>query len=428
MKPNIKLTGIIIIFLSVYYFSACQSKHDNAVTPKDTAVKMDSLSSENKKNDYLFSLYVGAQKNLFNGKENKALDTLDYILREATTDNKKDIQSAVHNLLSRYYESKNDIKKALYHNKIVHDLRLNRKDIPSNNLIRAILFEKINQPDSVEYYAKLAQMGNDTYVADVAYTLLRNLEMERGNDTKAFLYQKNITDLYNNLESNINSAALQQKYKQEQLTNENNMLKIKQKEKDIVLLTIIIIIILVSAGLYILYLRQKRLRDQREMQINEELLRNKALQLEQENLLLRQNEEISRLREKESLLRESLIRRINLFRKLPSISGQDNTDKISDETTNRKIFFTQVEWNELFRGIDEVYPGFCERLKQRFPDLDEDDIRFCCLVKINVNLQDLSDIYCLSKAAITKKKYRIKKDKLGICDATASLDDCLKEL
>ena len=61
-------------------------------------------------------------------------------------------------------------------------------------------------------------------------------------------------------------------------------------------------------------------------------------------------------------------------------------------------------------------------------DLDEDDIRFCCLVKINVNLQDLSDIYCLSKAAITKKKYRIKKDKLGICDATASLDDCLKEL
>lgn len=408
--------------------SACNTKHDQAVIINEEAVRTDSLSPENKKNEYLFSLYKSAQTNLFNENENKALDTLEYILKEATADDKKDIQSAVHNLLSRYYESKNDIKKALYHNNVVHDLRINRKDIPSNNLIRAILFEKINQPDSVEYYAKLAQMGNDTYVADVAYTLLRNLEMERGNDTKAFLYQKNITDLYNNLESNINSAALQQKYKQEQLTNENNMLKIKQREKDIMLLTIIIIIILVSASLYILYLRQKRLRDQREMQINEELLRNKAFQLEQENLLLKQNEEISRLREKESLLRESLIRRINLFKKLPSISGEDNSDKINDETGSKKIFFTQAEWNELFRGIDEVYPGFCERLKQRFPDLDEDDIRFCCLVKINVNLQDLSDIYCLSKAAITKKKYRIKKDKLGICDATASLDDCLKEL
>jgi hypothetical protein len=428
MKPFINLTIISIIILSVLSFSACHSKPENAKTNKETELQTDSLPVENKKSEYLFSLYKLSQTYFNKGNDNKALELLNKILKEAEADGKKDIQSAVHTALSRYYESKNDIKKALYHNKIVHDLRINRKEIPSVNLIRAIMFYKINQPDSVEYYAKLALMGNDTFVADVAYTLLRDLEIERGNDMKAFLHQKNITELFNNLESNISSAAMQQKYKQEQLTNENNRLKIKQREKDIVLLTIIIIIILVSAGFYILYLRQKRLRDQREMQINEELLRNKAYQLEQENLLLKQNEEISRLREKESLLRESLIRRINLFKKLPSISGQENSDKINDETSSRKIFFTKVEWDELFKGIDEVYPGFCERLKQRFPDLDEEDIRFCCLVRINVNLQDLSDIYCLSKAAITKKKYRIKKDKLGICDATASLDDCLKEL
>ena len=61
-----------------------------------------------------------------------------------------------------------------------------------------------------------------------------------------------------------------------------------------------------------------------------------------------------------------------------------------------------------------------------YPQLGDKEIGFCCLVKINVNIQDLSDIYCVSKAAITKRKYRIKTDKLGITDENISLDSFLK--
>lgn len=55
------------------------------------------------------------------------------------------------------------------------------------------------------------------------------------------------------------------------------------------------------------------------------------------------------------------------------------------------------------------------------------DILFCCLVKLKVNMQDLSDIYCVSKAAISKRKFRIKTEKLNIADENISIDMYLRD-
>lgn len=58
--------------------------------------------------------------------------------------------------------------------------------------------------------------------------------------------------------------------------------------------------------------------------------------------------------------------------------------------------------------------------------MTEKDLRFCCLVKLNVNMKDLSDIYCVSKAAISKRKFRIKTEKMNVTDEQLSLDDFLR--
>ena len=57
--------------------------------------------------------------------------------------------------------------------------------------------------------------------------------------------------------------------------------------------------------------------------------------------------------------------------------------------------------------------------------VDLKDIYFCCLVKINVSIKDLSDIYCISRTSVSKKKFRIKREKLGAEDSD-SLDDFLR--
>lgn len=57
--------------------------------------------------------------------------------------------------------------------------------------------------------------------------------------------------------------------------------------------------------------------------------------------------------------------------------------------------------------------------------LTDADITFCALLKQEVSIQDLANLYCVSKAAISKRKLRIKVDKIGIEDRACSLDEFL---
>lgn len=232
---------------------------------------------------------------------------------------------------------------------------------------------------------------------------------------------KNREQTTHHLESNISMASLQHEYESVRLRNENNELKIQQKEKDIVILAVLISVLISAAVVYFFWIQTKRKRER-------ERFIHKERELNNQNLLLKQQKEISVLREKEALLRESLFRRINLFDKIPSLRiGDMPESNITREDTYRKIRMTEDDWAELTKSVNEVYPHFTQHLQEQYPKLTNDDLGFCCLLKINVNLQDLSDIYCVSKSAITKRKYRIKTDKLQLVDDTTDLDTFLQK-
>lgn len=58
-----------------------------------------------------------------------------------------------------------------------------------------------------------------------------------------------------------------------------------------------------------------------------------------------------------------------------------------------------------------------------FSGIEHEGCVFCCLVKINVSIKDLSDIYCISRTSISRKKQRMKRDKLGLTENNETLDD-----
>lgn len=88
---------------------------------------------------------------------------------------------------------------------------------------------------------------------------------------------------------------------------------------------------------------------------------------------------------------------------------------------------TDNEWREIRVILDSNYDHFTTRLKQEFPALSVADINFCCLIKINVSLHDMSNIYCISRNSVSKKKLRMK-EKLGITsDEGISLDEYLQK-
>ena len=125
----------------------------------------------------------------------------------------------------------------------------------------------------------------------------------------------------------------------------------------------------------------------------------------QENIMLKQQEELSLLREKEAMLREKDARmREELFRRIRIVK---------DLEEGNRVHIADADWKDIHVMLESTYPGFLSKLKETFPLLTEKDINFCCLVKIRMSLQNMADVYNISINSISRRKLRLK-EKLGI--------------
>ena len=365
----------------------------------------------------IYSLLSLAEAYKYNKETEQSLETYMQGLDLIREREDRDMEAGILNIISGVYESDNRIEEALHYRNRSQEIKRNRQEVPAVNLYRAILFDKQNMHDSARHYAQLSIKGDNQYVADLAYAFLSKSEAKQGRYADALNLSKNSEQAFNTFLSGIHSDEMQQKYEKEKLENENNQLKIKQKEHQFYLLVSAFLLLLMLIVVYIIRVNSKRKSEKTAHE-------NRLLRLQQKNLLLKQQQEISALREKEAVLRESLFRKINFFNKIPSLNREEHSHHDKQE----KIKITPNDWQELINGIWDAYPEFLDKLKQHAPTLSDDDVRFCCLLKINVNMQDLADIYCVSKAAITKRKYRIKTEKFQIADNNLNLDTILQQI
>ena len=315
------------------------------------------------------------------------------------------------NLLNTSLERK-DFQTAQLYLRQLSAQRHSRHVIPHYFLLRGKSYAALNQVDSAKYYYQQAATSSSDFIAVEANALLFNLINEKEYPEQAFYIKQKENKIKDDIMTSTKAEIQRREYNELKLKNELYQLHLKQREKELWMLGIVTALLGVGFIVFFFYQKEKKKR------------------LQKENLLLHQEAELSGLREKEirlqnkeAELREALFRRIVFFRKLPSLHNDESQDEV---TSSRKIVVTDAEWIEVISVVNEAFDHFAARLEQTYPSLNNKDIGFCCLVKINVNIQDLSDIYCVSKAAITKRKYRIKTDKLGIMDENVSLDSFLK--
>ena len=265
--------------------------------------------------------------------------------------------------------------------------QMKRSDIPYVNLIEGDLWMELHQPDSaMRHYLIASETGND-YITSVAYERMALLMEEKQSLSSALDKHIQSIETKNNLRNGYTFQQDTRDFEALKMKNELNELKVKQQSYVIVILALGASILLLVGGFVIYLLHRKRNR------------------LVQENLILKQQEELSALREKEALLREKDARmREELFRRVRIENLQDgkHIQHISD-----------ADWKEIHLMLESTYPGFLTNLQQNFPTLAEKDINFCCLVKINMSLQNLADMYCISINSVSRRKLRLK-EKLGI--------------
>lgn len=300
--------------------------------------------------------------------------------------------------------------------------------VSRNFYLKAQAFEDLRQVDSALYYYRKAEQGYSPAIASLASSRLMHYYLSLHDVRKAFDSMKKSQLLDESLLSHIESEVDIAQFKRTQLENELYQIKLKRQQQQLWLLASLLGLVLLLAWIIFFYLRIKRERALAEVRLQNKKVEEEARILRYQNELLKKETEISLLREKEAWqmskvadLREALFRRLSFYSKLPSLQG----DRAAG--THEKIRLTDEEWKEITESVDAVFDDFTRRLHESFPSLTPKDVIFCCLVKLNVNMQDLSDIYFTSKAAISKRKFRLKTEKLGITDEHLSLDDFLKD-
>lgn len=93
------------------------------------------------------------------------------------------------------------------------------------------------------------------------------------------------------------------------------------------------------------------------------------------------------------------------------------------------LTLTDADIENLERLINECDNGLVDRLRELSPRLSAQDIALCCLLRLKVDKRNIAALLCVSDAALRKRKYRLRTDKLGgVMPEVDSLDELLDVL
>lgn len=157
----------------------------------------------------------------------------------------------------------------------------------------------------------------------------------------------------------------------------------------------------------------------------------KKSQFYQEEMRLIETRQQKELTEQNSLAREIANDYINILSNtalLESFLPEDERKyglkilkKIYDAVYGKKNF----PWEKAYKAISILYNNLPEKLRRQYPELDEAEIRICCLTYMEVNNTEIATIMRFKINTVQAKKSVIRK-KLGI-DGYGNIRDFIIE-
>ena len=86
-----------------------------------------------------------------------------------------------------------------------------------------------------------------------------------------------------------------------------------------------------------------------------------------------------------------------------------------------------ARWETLYSDADAVFDNFTVRLRGQFPALNEEDIRYCCMVRMHLSQAEIASVVCLEKDSVKKRLKRIRTEKLASAKGS-TLEEILSRL
>jgi len=311
-----------------------------------------------------------------------------------------------------YYQLGNYKKTFEYEHKALN-LCKNQDDSLRVRFDIAQTYSEANMLDSARcHFTSLLDelQGKDEFYELIINASLSDVEEKAGNYSKSLDYLKKYSALSSKVQSDnvfYNLKEVQSKYDYQLVVNE------KQK---IILYALSACLLLALIAIYFYH----------KSQVNKKLLadaKETVYQLDK----MAQN-----YNEKESSFRTVLLQHFNILKKVALIDGYSNSEeKKQGEKYVKKINSIvygqdELDWQQLYKTMNDLHSSFFDLLKEKYPQLDENEFRICCLSYAGFTNTEISIIMKLSINTVQMKRTSIRK-KIGIKETGGNIEEFLKK-
>lgn len=270
--------------------------------------------------------------------------------------------------------------------------------------------------DSAETVYRQIEPGDDVHLAYIVQSNLAKIALRRMGVKQV---EDDIDDAFEQIED-FYYKALEQKdqYYQETLRQEteNQQLEYRSQLYARTLLIVIIaaVIILLAVVLALRY-RIRMLRQQREFEQSK--LENELLMQEQEKQRLQQEAAhqktlLHQANEVVAFLQDFILERTEVMKKL-------------NQSGDSLITLNPHEWSEIERTLNAIDNNRFARIREQYPNMQEDDIRLCILTRLGLSNRTIGNIYCITISAVQHRKLKLKKDVFGESNPDITLEQIL---
>lgn len=396
-----------------------QFTQDEAITKFKEAIQA-FRKARNQKNEIISCINIG-NCFLIKSKNDSALYYYGEALKYADLYQLKKEQMSVRNNLSIAYQEMGNHDKSLYY---LREALTFASDDYEKTKIYLNLAKTSKDKDSISYYIQrsliLQQEEKDPYLSSSAYNVLSSLEEKNMNYKKALEYHKAYTNylatiLNQNKDNRV--SEIQKKYNFELIQNKYNKLTVQRLE-----IIVVFSICLLALALIALFYYRKSYKNKKAMLTAE----NAAI--ESENKALWLIEMSKSFNDKEASFRNILLHHFDILKKAALLEshlkkGDENQyfiKKINDIVYGQEA----LDWDVLYRTINNLYNGFFDKLRKKYPQLDETEFRICCLIYTQFSSSEIAVITQLSVNTIHMKRTSIRK-KIGI-EHSGNISDFLR--
>ena len=256
----------------------------------------------------------------------------------------------------------------------------------------------LNMLDSAETVYRQIDTGDDVHLAYIVQSNLAKIALRRLGATEV---EDSVDEAFLQIED-FYYKALEQKdqYYQASLKQEmeNQQLEYRSKIYGRTLLIAIIAsgIILLAVVLALRY--RIRMQEQEKRQLQQEA--------EHQKTLLHQANEVV------TFLQGFILERTEVLKKL-------------NQSGDSLIYLTPHEWSEIERTLNAIDDNRFAKIREQYPNMQEDDIRLCILTRLGLSNRTIGNIYCITVSAVQHRKLKLKKDVFGESNPDITLEQIL---